>query len=90
MHSKMKGAVLILGAGAGKSLLGGALCPAHSSTIHTFVNVGQQLRDAGKVVEYQRHPTAARKAKLQQLAHTMLSAACQQLAAAGPATGEDG
>jgi adenylate kinase family enzyme len=85
----MKGAVLILGApGAGKSLLGDALCAAHSSTIHTFLNIGQQLRDAGKVSEYQRLPTAARKAEMQQLAHKMLSAACQELAAARPATDE--
>jgi adenylate kinase family enzyme len=87
----MKGAVLILGApGAGKSLLGDALCAAHSSTIHAFLNIGQQLRNAGKVFEYQRHPTAARKTELQQLARTILSHACQELAAADAANVKDG
>jgi adenylate kinase family enzyme len=87
----MKGAVLILGApGAGKSLLGDALCAAHSSAIQAFLNIGQQLRNAGKVDEYQRHPTAACKAELQRLARAMLSAACQELAAAEPASEQDG
>jgi MoxR-like ATPase len=87
----MNGAVLIIGApGAGKSLLGDALCAAHSSTIHAFLNIGQQLRNACKVYEYQRHPTAVRKAELQRLARSMLSAACQELTAASPATGKDG
>lgn len=82
----MKGAVLLLGApGAGKSVLGNALCATHSATIHSFLSVGQQLRDAGKVDKYLRNPTAAGKAELQQLARSMLSAACQELAVAGDA-----
>lgn len=87
----MKGAVLIIGApGAGKSVLGDALCAAHPASVHAFLNVGQQLRDAGKVVEYKMHSTAACKAELQQLARNMLSAACQELVEAEPAADEDG
>jgi adenylate kinase family enzyme len=77
----MKGAVLILGApGAGKSVLGDALCTAHSATVHAFLNVGQHLK----------HPSAAGKAELQQLARGMLSAACQQLAEASQAADDNG
>jgi adenylate kinase family enzyme len=87
----MKGAVLILGApGAGKSVLGDALCTAHSATVHAFLNVGQQLRDAGKVEKHLKHPSAAGKAELQQLARGMLSAACQQLAEASQAADDNG
>lgn len=86
-----KGVVLLSGSpGAGKSLLGQALSAAHSASIHAYVNVGQQLRSTGKVDKYMRHPTAARKAKLQQLATCILSKACEDLDQAGPVAEVDG
>jgi adenylate kinase family enzyme len=90
-HVKMKGAVLLLGApGVGKSVLGDALCAAHGATVHAFLNVGEQWRKAGKVDTHLRHPTAAGKEELQQLARNMLSAACQELAEANQATDHTG
>jgi hypothetical protein len=64
-HDDRVGAVLVLGPpGVGKSLLGGALARAHASGIHSFLNVGEELRTRGLVEPLHTYPNEAGRAEV--------------------------
>lgn len=71
------GVVLIIGApGSGKSVLGEALATVHSLHVHSCLNIGQQLRNSGKVKRHLQFPTVASKMELQAMARAVMDQAC--------------
>jgi hypothetical protein len=85
------GAVLLLGPpGAGKSLLGRALAERYPSSVHRFLNVGEELRGLRLVEQQQAFPTEAGKAELVAEARRLVQHACRDLRGSSgrPAAGD--
>lgn len=84
MSSALNGAVLLLGPpGVGKSLLGGALARLHRCDVHSYLDVGEELRASGLLQQQQIYPTEEGRKLLAAEARRMVAERCRQLQAGG-------